>query len=223
VAAGAPDAIELDAALSSSAAVQGGDPLAADTLLLDAAAIRKGSARLADVLLQRAAFDSAAAGGADLEVAQLPHDAAGRWVGLPMNGTPPAANRLSLLVHAPAAVDATTTLRGLVADEWVETIPSATETTGVAFQYDAPSAEAPQSILLAVPAAEQKTWSLHALEAILQETCDLVALRGVDLDALGAAGQLLPAAWLARDTAGLTVSTDPAHAVRALWPSPPPP
>jgi hypothetical protein len=115
------------------------------------------------------------------------------------------------------------TLRGLVIDEWTETIPSATETTGLAFHYDAPSAEAPQVILLAVPPAQQATWSLNGLEAILLETADLTAMRGVDTDALGALGQLLPAGWLATDTQGQTVSTDPRHAVTGLWPAPPQP
>jgi hypothetical protein len=224
LAASAPDPTELGAALSASTTVQGGDELAADGLLLDVAAVRSGTGRLADALLQRAALNPAGAGGADLQVAQLPHDPAVQWIGLPLNGNSPAPNRLSLLVHAPAAIDATAALHGLVADEWVETIPSASETTGVAFNYSAPSAEAPQSILLVLPAAQQTTWSLAAIEAIVLETCDLVALRGVDVDALSTtAGQLLPAAWLARDTESLTVSTDPAHAVRALWPAPPPP
>ena len=48
-------------------------------------------------------------------------------------------------------------------------------------------------------------------------------MRGVDAAALGALGQLLPALWLAQDTAGLTISTDPRHAVTALWPAPPGP
>jgi hypothetical protein len=123
-----------------------------------------------------------------------------------------------LLIHAPSKLDVTTTLHGMVIDEWAETIPSAQETTGLAFHYDAPSAEAPQAILLAVPPAQQATWTLDGLEAILLETAALTRLRGVDTDGLGALGQLLPAAWLAQDTANLTVSTDPRHAVRALWP-----
>ena len=223
VACAAPDPAELGAALAAGPASLGGDPLAADALLLDAAGVRRGPARLADALLARAAADPAAAARADLVVAQLPHDPAAPWVGLPLNGTPPVANRLSLLIHAAAGLDATAMLRGLVIDEWTETIPSAQETTGLAFHYDAPSAEAPQVILLAVPPARQATWSIDTLEAILLETAELTRMRGVDAAALGPLGQLLPAHWLAQDTAGLTVSTDPRHAVTALWPTPPAP
>jgi hypothetical protein len=109
-------------------------------------------------------------------------------------------------------------------DEWTETVPSAEETTGVTFHYDAPAAEAPQAVLLAVPAAPQPTWTLDALEAILLETADRAVLRGVDLDALGEAGHLLPAAWLAYDPIDrTTVSTDLRQAVSALWPTLPAP
>jgi hypothetical protein len=223
VACTAPGPAEFGAALAAGPASLGGDSLAADALLLDAAGVRRGPARLADALLARAAADPAAAARADLVVAQLPHDPAAPWIGLPLNGNPPAGNRLSLLIHAPAQLDATATLHGLLIDEWTETIPSAQETTGLAFHYDAPSAEAPQVILLAVPPARQATWSLEVLEAILLETAALTRTRGVDAAALGPLGQLLPAHWLAQDTAGLTVSTDPRHAVTALWPTPPEP
>lgn len=40
---------------------------------------------------------------------------------------------------------------GLLIDEWVEVIPNKEETTGISFNYDQPNAEAPQSILLAIP------------------------------------------------------------------------
>jgi len=219
----AADPTELAAALADGPTSLGDDPLAADALLLDAAAVRRGPARLADALLARAAADPDAAASADLIVAQLPHDQGAHWIGLPLNGAAPKANRLSLLIHAPEALDANSTLRGLVVDEWTETIPNPQETTGLTFHYDAPAAEAPQAILLAVPQAPQTTWSLGALETILLETTVLTRMRGVDAAALGDLGQLLPAWWPAQDTAGLTVSSDPRHAVTALWPAPPGP
>ena len=221
---GAPDAAELAAALAAGTTIQDGDPLAADALLVDAAAVREGAARLADTLLVRAAFDPVGSLANDLTVAQLPHDPAGRWVGLELQDDAMAANRLSLLVHAAAKLDAAQPLRGVVVDEWTETVPSTEETTGVTFHYDAPAAEAPQAIVLAVPAAAQSTWTLDALEAILLETADRAVLRGVDLDALGDAGHLLPAAWLAYDPIDrTTVSTDLRHAVSGLWPPVPAP
>ena len=54
-------------------------------------------------------------------------------------------------------------LAGLLIDEWVEVVPSATETTGITFQYDQPDACPPQTILLAVPpeVGVPWTWSLQ--------------------------------------------------------------
>ena len=42
-------------------------------------------------------------------------------------------------------------LAGLLIDEWVEVVPSASETTAMVFQFDQPDAAPPQSLLLAVP------------------------------------------------------------------------
>jgi hypothetical protein len=68
-------------------------------------------------------------------------------------------------------------LAGLLVDGWTEVVPSRSETTGIAFQYDWPDSAAPQAILL--------------------ETLDLARLRLVQPGALGA---------VARCTGGLNDS-----------------
>ena len=48
-------------------------------------------------------------------------------------------------------IDVRQPLAGVLIDEWVEVVPSTTETTGIALQYDQPNAAPPQTILIAVP------------------------------------------------------------------------
>ena len=76
-------------------------------------------------------------------------------------------------------------------------IPRPTEQSGIAVHYDDPGAEAPQTILLAVPPTSAPRWDLASLLAILNETLDLAKVRAVDGELLGALGQLLPAIYLA--------------------------
>jgi hypothetical protein len=56
----------------------------------------------------------------------------------------------------------------------------------VAFQYDAPNSQAPQSLLLAVPATwgAPQVWDASELTAIVADTMDLAKVRAVDPDAL---------------------------------------
>ena len=207
----ATDPAALDAAIAGSAALLGGDDRAADTFLLDAAGVRDPLARLTDALTTGRAIrgDAGELAAVDFAAVQLPATTGDRWLGLPLlPGTEPSSGRLSLLLHAPDLGGTGTDLAGLFVDEWTETIPFGDVATGLAFHHEAPVAAPPQSILLAVPPDAQTTWSVAALEAILLETLDLARVRMVDLDALGAAGALVPAAWLAMNTDGAPVFTD---------------
>ena len=78
---------------------------------------------------------------------------------------------------------------GLMADTWRDTIPDDTVTTGVAFEYDAPAAVAPQAILLAVASPGQSTWetageSRDHLACTVREAEELARLRAADPEAL---------------------------------------
>ena len=106
------------------------------------------------------------------------------------------------------SVDLTQNLTGLLIDEWIETIPNVSETTGVVFQYDQPDAAPPQSILLAVPADATQPWNLWSLQQALLETLDLARIRTVDPESLDVLGHYLPALYFAVNVAGDTVSTD---------------
>jgi hypothetical protein len=141
----------------------------------------------------------------ELTVAQLPLPAPATpgaapapvpWVGLPFTGNPPAANTLSLAMVQPPPAG---TLSALLVADWVEVIPSSSETTGLTYHYAGPDAQAPQSILLAVPASLGTTaWTYGDLVNVVAAARDLAHIRGVDYaDLPSAARQVLPAAYLA--------------------------
>lgn len=146
---------------------------------------------------------------ADLELAQLPSGASTRWIGATLAASDkPAAGVTSVLFDRAfgggAPVAAPPPLRaGFVVDEWSETVPHATEHTGVSFHHPDPGAEAPQAILLAVPPdRSQPRWSADLLAAILGETLELAQLRALDLEQLGDLGQLAPGTLLVSNAAG---------------------
>jgi hypothetical protein len=137
---------------------------------------------------------------------QLPFVEGEPWVG----STVPAESRLSLLLVSATgqtvAPNPGQPWRGLVLDEWTETIPSNTVETGVAFHYDSQNSEAPQAILTCVHSGQGTTWSFSELAAIVTETIDLVQIRPVDSDMLHL-GQLTPGLLLAANLENKTVST----------------
>jgi hypothetical protein len=204
------NAADLDTAFRRSTAVQGGDRLQALSWLLAAGRVRPGASRLVTALMYASAVGRAAA--LELRVAQLPSMAGERWVALP---DPPGgafpAGRLSLVAHLPRAFKPDLPLAGLAIDDWVEVVPSAEVTTGVAFHCESPGARPPQAVLLAVPPPASAQWDVETLEATLLETLDLARLRALDPLALGADPLLqraLPATYLGMNVADDTVSTD---------------
>ncbi len=169
--------------------------------------MRDGVARLDAALRYAEALDTGER--LNLSVAQLPFGANDRWVGLPLQpGRPLSTARFSIVVQSAANLDVKQPLAGLLIDEWVEAVPSASETTGVVFQYDQPDASPPQCILLAVPPDLDQPWNLWSLQQVLLETLDLARIRAVDTDALDEVGHYLPALYFAVNNAGQTVSTD---------------
>lgn len=73
------------------------------------------------------------------------------------------------------------------------------------FPYDAPRAQPPQSILLAVP-PPSTSWSLPLLEAIVDETVSRAKLRMIAPD--DARGQLAPTVLVADNRDELVPSID---------------
>jgi hypothetical protein len=202
---------ELSAALADSTAVQGGDSLAVVTWLERGKRAREPLGRLSALLRGAEVLETGER--LRLSVAQLPHEAGARWVGLPPAPDAPLPHgRLSLVLQTlatftPEQVEGAP-LQGLLVDEWVEVVPNRDETTAIAFQTDPPNACAPQAVLLAVPPVVGRPWTGMDLARVLTETLDLAKLRAVDAESLGELGQYMPALYFGFNAADDAVSTD---------------
>ena len=89
---------------------------------------------------------------------------------------------------------------GLVVDRWTERIPRSEQVTGVAFQFDAPSNQPPQSCLLAVT-PDGESWSLQLVLDTLLETLEWATLRAVGPEDLGDYGRAIPSVFVPGDIA----------------------
>jgi hypothetical protein len=198
----AANAAEVEASIDDAALV-GGDALAAYTWLTRMSRVREPLARLSHALGEAEVLGGP---GLELRVAQVAHRPGQHWVGAELDRD--LVDGAVSLVLQDAPSDLGGPLAGLLVDEWTELVPSRSETTGIAFQYDPPDASAPQAILLAVPPVIGEPWTVGRLNRVLLETLDLLRMRGVDPARLGDASHFLPATYLAFNVDGDAVSTD---------------
>jgi hypothetical protein len=123
----------------------------------------------------------AAAKSGDLTPLQLPHKPGEPWLALEL---PPdhqiAGDRLLYTAHFAEDFDKTQPVCGLLIDEWTEVIPGTEETTGIAFHYDRPNCEPPQSWLLALPAVRDGSWSWEELLAAVNDALDSAKRRAIE-------------------------------------------
>jgi hypothetical protein len=145
----------------------------------------------------------------ELTPLQLPFIEGDRWLALEY---PPdvdlQTDKLLYTAHFSAAFDPLARQCGLLLDEWTEILPSAQTTTGLAFHYDRPNNEAPQTMLLVTPAAFRGAWQWDDLVDALNETLDLAKRRAVEpvhVDS-SAYAQFLPATVMAVTMSQLTIS-----------------
>lgn len=105
----------------------------------------------------------------------------------------PDGDKLSLLIFGQEHLQSQSC--GLILDEWMEIIPDAKETTGIAFHFNQPDSRAPQSLLLAVPPEKRGTWDFEELGLCVEEAFNLAKLRAVEPDQIDSSmfAQLLPA------------------------------
>jgi hypothetical protein len=131
------------------------------------------------------------------------------WIGSAWGSARPNGPRVQVTLTGGPIADPTSSLAGLLIDEWTETVANGVPATGLAYHYQSPLSEPPQAVLLAVPAdLSLAVWTTDTLERALSETLALAKIRCVDQDALAKTGQLLPAFYLANNVSGDTVSTD---------------
>jgi hypothetical protein len=171
--------------------------------LRDLATVRPDLARYNETLLIGDAAGSSPGVGRSLRIAQLAASGTAgtaTWLGLPLpdGAASPDQPITDVLADAPAAYTGAETIAGLVVDEWVEQLPrrnpdgTATITTGLAINANAPNARAPQAILLAV-SPDGSRWTSDALISVLTETRELAGLRAVTLERLATPSPILPA------------------------------
>ncbi len=178
----------LTQAFDSARPLLTGDAMAPLTWLQAQSRVRPGVGRFWDALNAAEALGSGAT--TTWRIGQLPYVAAERWVALPPaagQSLPPG--RLSVVAHSAGALQFAQPLVGLAVDEWIEVVPGRSEVTGVAFHFDQPGAQAPQSLLLAVhsdgrPTRSPAAWDLDTLAAVLTETIDLARTRAATPDQL---------------------------------------
>ena len=199
---------DLASAFEASESLQGDEPWPVMTFFQRAARVRDRVARLDLVFTYADAVTRSVP--MRLRVAQLPYAPRARWLALPLRtaNEEPLGGRLSLVAHLRGTMSPRASLTGLVVDEWVEVIPKRRETTGVAFHYDQPGAQAPQALLLAVPVEGQQAWTRDALAETVLDALELAQLRAVDAQALAEGGHFLPALYFAFNVKGDSVSTD---------------
>jgi hypothetical protein len=98
---------------------------------------------------------------------------------------------------------------GLMIDEWTEVIPATKETAGLAFHFDRPNNEPPQSMLLVTPASAGRQWTWEDLKLSIPETFELAKKRAVEPRDISASplSRLLPATLMAFTTHAMSISS----------------
>jgi hypothetical protein len=190
----------LQAPLAASGTLVG-DPDLPRQALQQLARVRPALGRWRSLWLYAQALGAAAPA---LDVAQLPD--APTWAGRP--GAVIPGGTLSLIVHRPTGAAPQQGWAGLVVDEWNETVPAPVTRTALSFRYQAPVAEGPQVVLLAVPPADDPSWDTEALVDTIRDTLTLAKVRAVDGSLLDGLRPFLPAVFLAGNTANEAVSTN---------------
>jgi hypothetical protein len=174
---GADQHAEVSGALTAPVSA---DPMAIETWLQSAARVRAPVGALAWVASSREWL-----AGAPLRLTpiQFPVRAGDPWIGGAVGGAALPDDVLSVvIVHAPGS--AAGVHAGLMIDDWTEVVPTARETTGLAFHFNRPNAVAPQALLVAVAPVLKGHWTWSELVQILTDTLDRARLRAVEPDHL---------------------------------------
>jgi hypothetical protein len=183
----------LTASLGPGLARGTGDDRQGQDWLERMATVRPATGALADLVLHTQAAGTGA--GHRLHIGQTPFTPGDHWVGA-VGRPAEAAPATGLVVHGPAELDLSRPAAVAVVDAWTEVIPAAKHTAGACFHFDAPAAQPPHAILLAVAPQPGVPWTVDTLTAVVDEALHLTKVRLVDLRALGWLGRYLPAAYL---------------------------
>jgi hypothetical protein len=130
---------------------------------------------------------------------QLPFEPNQIWVGSSNLGTMNPHGKCNLMVNAIHAITvdempngSTTeycrfTTTGFKLDEWNETIPVKEITAGITAHINQPGNEAPQTILLSVPASEEADWKWNVNDLVMSITqaVDMAKYRALETEHIG--------------------------------------
>jgi hypothetical protein len=118
------------------------------------------------------------------------------------------SDKLLFTAHFAQPFNKTNPLCGIIIDDWTEVIPNESETTGVAFHYDQPNSEPPQTMLLVTPPQHQGHWLWKDVEDALDETLELAKKRGVEPNKVEGSNyaQFLPTTMMAVSFHWITVA-----------------
>jgi hypothetical protein len=204
---------------ANQAALRGGDDLATTTWMTRLARVRPAIDALWHLVT--AAEVTSDYDVDSFAVLQAPHRDGQRWAALQVDATASEQPRprVALTIHTPGRSTVPVTMAAMAVDSWTEQLPSAQETAGLAFHFDAPSTRAPQSALLAVPSGASPTpWTLRLIADSILEAFDLARIRGATLQDLPAIGAVLPALYLPLDASGNVPSVDVDRLAQTLGP-----
>ncbi len=123
-----------------------------------------------------------------LDPLQFPYRPDDVWLGLEHPNTWPGTtepfaideDKLLYTGHFSAGFDPALPQCGVLIDEWTEMIPARDETAGLAFHYDRPNSEPPQTLLLATPSDFTGSWVWSDLVDAVRETFALARKRAVE-------------------------------------------
>jgi hypothetical protein len=123
----------------------------------------------------------------------------------------------TLVVHAPTAVALTagSLPGGVLVDEWVDVIPHPVAATSVAYQAEAPTARAPQTILVALAPDPAKGWDEDTVVDLAREALSWAGLRLVDAERGAWLGRMLPAVLLPDGDATDVIAAPPLLLIQA--------
>lgn len=135
---------------------------------------------------------------------QLPYRANDHWVGLELpehyfeEQAESSRDKLSLVLVFDASKDLVlgwnanteppeteNCFAGFLIDDWNEVIPEKQQTTGIAFHYNQPNAEAPQTVLLSLPDNNDSIpWTFDAILNSIETAIEMAKMRAVEPDHL---------------------------------------
>jgi hypothetical protein len=146
----------------------------------------------------------------DITPIQLPYKVHDSWLALQYpDDYNLDSDRLLYTCAYSIAFDPNARQCGLLLDEWAEVIPVTQRDTAVAFNYQRPDNEPPQTMLLVTAASNTGTWQWADLVAALMETLQLAKKRAVEPAFLDPTvySRFLPATVVASTSYAITIST----------------